>query len=153
MTALSCTSVNDVIGFAIQKEELAMEFYRQCSLRTSHSGLKEFFDELAREEQRHRDMLRDLDSLHLDEVKLEKVEDLKISDYLADVPFQEDMTYQDALILAMKKEEKAHGFYATWKSKCMNDRAAKLFQILETEESKHKRKLETLYDDEILAWD
>jgi len=153
MTAVSCTSVNDVIGFAIAKEELAMEFYRKCSRRTKHSGIKEFFDELAAEEQRHRDMLRDMDSLHLDDVKLEKVEDLKISDYLADVPFSDDMTYQDALILAMKKEEKAHAFYAAWKGKCMHEKAAKLFQVLENEEAKHKRKLETLYDDEILAWD
>ncbi|MGA2400516.1 MAG: ferritin family protein, partial [Syntrophobacteraceae bacterium] len=105
------------------------------------------------EEQHHRDMLKNLDSLNLDKMELAKVEDLKITDYLVDVPFTESITYQEALLIAMKKEEKAHAFYSGWKDKCMSEKASKLFQVLENEEAKHKRKLESLYDEEILAWD
>lgn len=153
MSTVSCSSVNDVVSFAIEKEEKAMEFYRKCADRAQNPGIKTFFEEMIEEERGHRNMLRDLDSLNLDGIKLPKVEDLKISDYLVDIPFKEDLSYQEALILAMKKEEKAHDFYSAWKTKCMSDKAAKLFQILENEEAKHKRKLETLYDDEILTWD
>jgi len=53
----------------------------------------------------------------------------------------------------MKKEEKAHAFYGAWKTKCMHEKTAKVFEILATEELKHKRKIETIYDDEILTWD
>jgi rubrerythrin len=53
----------------------------------------------------------------------------------------------------MKKEEKALAFYSGWKNKCMSEKASKLFQVLENEEEKHKRKLEKLYDEEILGWD
>jgi rubrerythrin len=105
------------------------------------------------EEQGHRDMLRKLDSLDLDKVELQQVENLKISDYLMDVTFSDKITYQDALLLAMKKEEKALAFYSGWKNKCMSEKASKLFQMLENEEEKHKRKLEKLYDEEILGWD
>ena len=153
MSTLSCQSVSDVVDFAIEKEEKAMEFYRKCAERAKNPGIKDFFKEMYAEEQHHRDMLKNLDSLNLDKMKLEKVEDLKITDYLVDVPFTDTITYQEALLLAMKKEEKAHAFYSGWKDKCMSEKASKLFQILENEEAKHKRKLESLYDEEILAWD
>ena len=153
MSTLSCHSVSDVVGFAIEKEEKAMEFYRKCAERTKNPGIREFFEEMVVEEQKHRDMLKNLDSLNLDGVKLQKVENLKISDYLIDVPFTDDITYQEALILAMKKEEKALAFYSGWKNKCVSEKASKLFQMLENEEEKHKRKLEKLYDEEILGWD
>ncbi len=153
MTTLSCHSVDDVVGFAIEKEEKAMEFYRQCADRAKNPGIKEFFREMVAEEQKHRDMLKNLDSLKLDEVKLKQVENLKISDYLVDVPFSEDISYQEALIVAMKKEEKALAFYSGWKNKCVSEKASKLFQLLANEEEKHKRMLEKLYDEEILNWD
>ncbi|MFZ2447972.1 MAG: ferritin family protein [Syntrophobacteraceae bacterium] len=153
MSTVSCSSMNDVVSFAIEKEEKAMDFYRQCSVRAKNPGIKQFFEEMVQEEQRHRDMLRDLDTLGLDNVKLPAVEDLRISDYMVDIPFKDDLSYQEALTIAMKKEEKAHAFYAAWKGKCASEKTAKLFEVLENEEAKHKRKLENLYDDEILTWD
>ena len=70
---------------------------------------------MAEEEERHREMLAGLDPQDLSDIRLERTEDLRIGDYLVDLPFHPDITYQDALILAMKKEEKAHAFYAGWK--------------------------------------
>ncbi len=153
MSTISCHSVSDVVDFAIEKEEKAMEFYRKCAERAKNPGIREFFKEMVAEEQSHRDMLRNLDSLNLDNIKLQEVENLKISDYLVDVAFSDNITYQEALLLAMKKEEKALAFYSGWKNKCMSEKASKLFQVLENEEEKHKRKLEKLYDEEILGWD
>ena len=153
MSTLSCHSVSDVIHFAIEKEEKAMEFYRKCAELAKNPGIKEFFGEMVAEEQSHRDMLKNLDSLKLDEIKFEPVENLKISDYLVDIPFSDSVTYQEALIIAMKKEEKALAFYSDWKNKCVSEKAGKLFQVLAKEEEKHKRKLEKLYDEDILSWD
>ncbi len=153
MTTISCSSMDDVVNFAIEKEEKAMEFYQMCSTRATNPGIKKFFSEMVQEEQRHRDLLKDLNPAGLADSKLEKVEDLRISDYLVDVQFRNDLTYQEALTIAMKKEEKAHAFYAGWKNKCMHEKTAKLFEMLAVEEMKHKRKIETLYDEEILTWD
>lgn len=151
MSTVSCSSLEEVVNFAIEKEERAMDFYRKCAQFARNPGIREFFEEMAMEEQRHRNMLRDLDTSHLAEVKLETVEDLRISDYLMDISFDENMSYQDALTLAMKKEEKAQAFYAGWKNKCIHEKAANLFEILQNEEAKHKRKLEALYDEEVLT--
>ena len=153
MSVLSCHSVNDVVDFAIQKEEKAMQFYQECADRAKNPGIKEFFREMVVEEQGHRDMLKSLDSLNLDNVKLQKVENLKISDYPVEVTFSESVSYQDALIIAMKKEEKAMAFYGGWKDKCMSEKASKLFQLLEMKKKSTKRKLEKLYDEDILGWD
>ncbi|GLI34153.1 ferritin family protein [Desulforhabdus amnigena] len=153
MTSVSCSSVDDVVNFAINKEEKAMEFYQKCADRAKNPGIKKFFLEMVTEEKRHRDMLKDLDVLGISDVKLPQVEDLQIGDYLIDVEFYDDITYQEALTLAMKKEEKAHAFYSGWKNKCMHEKTSKLFELLAMEELKHKRTIETMYDEEILAWD
>ena len=153
MTTVSCSSVDSVVNFAIDKEEKAMDFYQKCADRAKNQGIKKFFQEMVDEEKRHRDLLKGLNPSALGDIKLDKVEDLHISDYLIDVQFRNELTYQEALTLAMKKEEKAHAFYAAWKDKCMHEKTGKLFEMLATEEMKHKRKIETVYDEEILVWD
>lgn len=153
MSSVSCSSVDDVVKFAIDKEQKAMEFYQKCADRAKNPGIKKFFQEMAAEEQRHRDMLKGLDVLGISDVQLAKVEDLRIGDYLVDVQFYDEITYQEALTLAMKKEEKAHAFYSGWKNKCMHEKTSKLFELLAQEEMKHKRTIETIYDDQILSWD
>lgn len=153
MTTVSCSSVDAVINFAIEKEEKAISFYQQCADRAKNQGIKKFFLEMVEEEKRHRQLLKELDLAALSDIKLAKVEDLRISDYLLDVQFHEQLTYQEALALSMKKEEKAHAFYLGWKDKCMHEKTARLFELLANEELKHKRKMETMYDEEILIWD
>ncbi len=152
MTTVSCSSMDDVVKFAIQKEEKAMDFYLKCASVARNPGIRDFFQELAKEEERHRDLLRGLNVDGLDDIKLEKIEDLQISQYLVDVDFKDDMTYQEALTLAMKKEQKAHDFYAAWGNKCGHEKTSRLFQLLAQEEMKHKRTIENKYDDDILSW-
>jgi rubrerythrin len=153
MTTVSCSSVDNVISFAMEKEEKAMLFYQKCADRATNPGIKKFFQEMAEEENRHLELLKDLNPSALGDIKLVKVEDLHISDYLVDVQFHDKLTYQEALILSMKKEEKAQAFYLGWKDKCLHEKTAKLFEMLANEELKHKRKIENVYDEEILAWD
>ena len=153
MTTVSCSSVDTVINFAIEKEEKAMDFYQKCAERAKNQGIKKFFQEMVEEEKRHRDLLKGLNPSALGDIKLDKVENLRISDYLIDVQFRDNLTYQEALTLAMKKEEKAHAFYSGWKNKCMHEKTARIFEMLANEELEHKRKIEIIYDEEILTWD
>jgi rubrerythrin len=81
------------------------------------------------------------------------VEDLRLSDFMVDVQFTPDINYQQALAMAMKKEEKAHAFYAAWKDRCSSENTQKIFEFLAGEELKHKRKIEEIYDSDILQWD
>jgi rubrerythrin len=145
--------MRDVVAFAIDREKKAEEFYTQCAHKATQPGIKQFFQDMAQEEQRHKQLLTDLDPQSLEDFEPHPPEDLKISDFLVDVQFTPDITYQEALTMAMKKEEKAHAFYQAWEKKCTNEKTSKVFSMLAEEELKHKRKVEEIYDSEILTWD
>jgi len=152
MNEYACRSMQDVIDFAIKREENARDDYLQYRDKTNNKGLKDFFQELADEEEKHRQLLADRDVSHLGAFEPTQVENLKLSDFMVDVKFSPDMDYQEALTLAMKKEEKAHAFYAAWQNRCADAETAKLFEFLAGEEMKHKRKLEDVFDQDILMW-
>jgi rubrerythrin len=153
MGQISCHVMQDVVAFAIDREEKARDFYAQCAQKAQKPGIKEFFQDMAKEEERHKQLLTELDTDLLERLDSLPPEDLKLSDFLVDVQFTPDITYQEALAMAMKKEEKAHAFYQAWEKKCTNEKTSKVFSMLADEELKHKRKIEEIYDSEILTWD
>ena len=59
------------------------------------------------------------------------------------------MTYQEALILAMKREKAAYKLYMKLSEIAPNDNLKKVFKGLAIEEAKHKLKFEIEYDDVI----
>ncbi len=153
MSSISCRSMNDVIEFAKDREQKAQDFYLQCVDLAKQKGLKDFFREMAEEEARHLRMLQELDTSQPEAIQSESTEDLQLSDFLVDVDFKREMTYQEALIMAMKKEEKAHRFYSAWSSRCSREQTTNVFQMLAQEELKHKRKIEEIYDSDIYQQD
>ncbi|HPS46339.1 MAG TPA: ferritin family protein, partial [Bacteroidales bacterium] len=60
------------------------------------------------------------------------------------------MTYQDALVLAMKKEKSAFKLYMNLSNKTANKELKDLFLMLAMEESKHKLRFEIEYDENVL---
>ncbi|MDY6904491.1 MAG: ferritin family protein [Thermodesulfobacteriota bacterium] len=152
MNAFECRSISDVVDFAVKREENARDYYLQCRDKAENSGIKDFFKELADEEEKHRKLLTEVDLSDAGTLEPAQVENLKLSDFMVNAEFSPDITYQEALTLAMKKEEKAHAFYAAWKDKCKGSKVAELFEFLAGEEMKHKRKLEDIYDEDILMW-
>ena len=140
----------DVLEFAIEKEEEAAEFYQEASRKAEKSHMKETFQSMAKEEQKHRELLTNLDVEKVADKKIESVPDLKISDYLVDVEYSPDMEYQDVLILAMKREKKAFQLYTNIADRTDDPDTKKLFQVLAQEEAKHKLKLETEYDEHVM---
>ena len=153
MAQIACRSMQDVVAFAIDREEKARDFYRQCAEKAQKKGIREFFQEMADEEERHRSLLVEQDLSGEGEFSSPAVEDLRLSDFMVDVKFTPDINYQEALAMAMKKEEKAHAFYVAWQDRCSNEKTARVFEFLAGEELQHKRKIEEIYDTDILQWD
>ncbi|MFH1940482.1 MAG: ferritin family protein [bacterium] len=139
------------IRFALEKEIEAVDFYQKCSELTTRSGMKNAFLEMSEEEKNHVRMLENFKPEHVEKVELKDIPNLKIGDYLVEMEFSPDMSYQDLLILAMKREEKAHSLYLELAQKSRNASVVKLFQILAQEELKHKHRLEREYDDVVLS--
>ena len=143
----------DVIQFALEKEKEAVAFYEKCGELTTRSGMKKAFSEMADEEKKHVRMLENFKPEHVDKGRLREIPDLKISDYLVDKDFSPEMSYQDLLILAMKREEKSHDLYEGLAREGGDPSVVKLFQLLAQEELKHKNRLEKEYDEVIMMWD
>jgi rubrerythrin len=137
----------EIMNFAIEKEIEAATFYEEASKTETFSGAKETLESFAKEERKHQDMLEHFSKENIEHYTIEKIPDLKRSDYLVDLEYEPGMAYPDLLRLAMKREEKAHNFYTDFSEGADTPDHKKLFQVLAQEEAKHKLKLETLLDD------
>ena len=140
----------EIIKFAIEKEIKSYNFYTKASKSAKFSGVKDLFSDLAKEEMGHRKMLEKFDMKKMVQSKIEKVPDLKISDYIVDAEFKPDMLYADILRMAIKMEERALKLYKNMNKANRDENLKKLFSLLANEEAKHKLRLEKIYDDEIL---
>lgn len=138
-----------LIEFAIEKEEEAAAFYRDCSKRASRKEMQETFIRMAEEEEGHKLKIERFNRDTIESGELKQVPNLKISDYLSDMEFRPGMNYAELLVLAMKREEKSHALYSGLAEQTDDLSIKKLFQILAQEELKHKLRLEKEYDDEV----
>ncbi|MFH1006619.1 MAG: ferritin family protein [Candidatus Latescibacterota bacterium] len=144
-------NIEAILAFAIEKEQETAEFYVWASGLSDRANLRTMFLDLAGEERKHEAMLKGLDPRHLQTHLLAPVRDLKISDYLVDVAFSPDMDYQDALILATKREGRAQQFYLDLATHTDESALKNLFAVLAQEEARHKLRLETEYDENVLS--
>ena len=143
-------SINDILDFAIINEQKAVDFYINLSQRFNDKILRKSFEDFAKEEMGHKARLTQIKETGLYEMKTEDVQDLKIADYLVRAEPTKDMSYADALRLAMKREKAAYRLYLVLAEKAPNDGMKNLFNGLAQEEAKHKLRFEIEYDDFIL---
>lgn len=143
-------SVDEVLDFAIVREQEAFDFYHALASNASNEKLKTLFTAFAKVEAGHK---RKLEGVREGTTYLPvrgKAVDLKISDYLVEVDSSPDMSFQDALIVAMKREERAKALYTQMASTVEDGLLTELFTQLAKEESTHKRRFETLYEENFL---
>ncbi|MEI8202069.1 MAG: ferritin family protein [Bacteroidota bacterium] len=144
-------SVKEILDFAIESEQEAVDFYTKLASMTKTDAIKEVFIDFAREEMGHKAKLMDIKETGILITSSENIIDLKISDYLVSVHPTPDMTYQDALVLAMKKEKAAFKLYTALAERAPNADLKNLFLMLAQEESKHKLRFEIEYDEFVLT--
>lgn len=146
-------SYDDIIKFAIQREEAAIKAYGDLSETAKTPGLKEMLLELQSEEKNHKKLLLNITEEQIASFSKEEVIDLKISDYLTEEPPSEDMNFQDLLIFAAKKEQDAVELYTKLRDDAENNEMKELFDFLIVQEKSHKLKLEKEYEKHVLEWD
>jgi rubrerythrin len=137
----------DIIDFAIEKENEAVAFYEEAAEAQSMSGSRQMFKEFANEERKHADMLRNIGNEDVSGYNFKWIPDMKRSNFLVDIPYEKNMVYKDMLHLAIKREEKSLALYNELLGKSEKPEFKNVFKMLCQEEAKHKLKLETLFDD------
>jgi rubrerythrin len=144
-------SLQEIIDFAISKEIEAAAFYEEISNQEGMSGAKEMLLEFAEQEKKHRRLLEELKTKGVVQgvsgYTFKWIPDIKRSDYAVDLDYRKGMTYNELLMLAMKREEKALALYNQLLRQAEGDHAKEVFKMLCQEEAKHKLALETKYDD------
>ncbi len=142
-------SVDDILEFAIAGEVAANQFYMELAGKMKNPAMAKVFEDFAKEELGHK---AKLEAIKQDKTleSTEKVADLKIADYLVDVEPKPDMDYQNALILAMKKEKAAYRFYLDLAAVAEAEELTNIFLYIAQEEAKHKLRFEIEYDDVVL---
>lgn len=143
-------TINDILDFAINSEQEAVEFYSSLASNAKNDEMKSVFEQFAKEEMGHKAMLMKIKSEDTFEIRDQQIIDLKIADYLVDVEASPNMSYEEALIVAMKKEKSAFRLYSNLAAKAPNDKMKRIFLSLAQEESKHKLRFEIEYDDFVL---
>ncbi len=144
-------STDEILDFAIEREEEAAAFYRSLMDKTKWPWMTDTFEEFAREEDRHKAKLVGIKKGKLLASAAEKVVDLKIGDYLADPEPSGELDYQNVLILAMKREKKAFKLYSDLAAMIEDANLCEVFLSLAQEEAKHKLRFELEYDEHILT--
>ena len=142
-------TVKQLLARAIGKEQEAYLFYLSMAKLVNNPGTKQMLTELAEEELQHKKRLECLDLRKIGSLKTGEIKDLGIERYLSESPASPDMTPSDALRFAMKEEEDAHKFYLYLLESATDPEVKSLAEALAREESKHKLKLEKMWDEEV----
>lgn len=143
-------SVNDILDFAINQEQEAVDFYLQLAAQMKNTSMKTTFEDFAREEVIHKAKLQKIKDEGVFTMPKEHILDLKVADYITNVYPSGEMEYRDALVLAMKKEKAAFKLYTSLAQRTGNEALKDLFLGLAQEESKHKLSFEIEYDEFIM---
>ncbi len=144
-------SVDEVLDFAIDKEEEARLFYLEWAEKLENKALREQFVIFAGEENKHKEKLQRVKSGSTFKPAAKQVTDLKIVDYLVDIAPTPGMDYQEALIVAMRREKASFKFYNDLAAMAPDEGLRETFLALAQEEAKHKLRLETEYEKEIYS--
>ena len=138
-----------VLDYATEKEIEANQFYMDLAKKMKNPAMRKVFEAFAKEELGHKAKLEAIkQGKEIQPAK--EITDLKIADYTVDVKPAPDMSYQDAMILAMRKEKAAFRLYLDLADQVENEDQKALFLSLAQEEAKHKLRFEIEYDDVML---
>lgn len=149
-------SFAEIMQYAIEREVEEYYFYTDLAARVDSAEVREMMLRHAQEEDGHRRQLEEILSNHrLPAIERQLPEsDLKIADYLIPNERQQDhLSYQDALILAIKREQASANLYEDLGRFAEERQTRRIFQFLASQEKHHKEMLEKEYDDNFLDQD
>lgn len=148
---MSFVTLDQVIKFAVQREETAYQLYKDAAVKSKSPAARKMFEEMAAEEAGHKEVFGKMDVKRAEQYKKITIPDMKISKYLVDVPLKPDATYQEILTYAIKTEDNAYHLYVTAAEATDDPDLKKVLQVFADVEKGHKIKVERLYDEYVLT--
>jgi rubrerythrin len=144
-------SAEEILNFAIKDEQRAANLYKDLAKRSHNREMQKTFEQFSKEELGHKKKLERIKAGGKIVVSDTKIQDLKIGDYLVEVSTsRDDLSYQEALIVAMKEEKAAFKLYSDLAARTNDAAVKKVLLMLAQEEAKHKLRFEIEYDENVL---
>jgi rubrerythrin len=141
---------NKIIEFAISKEQEAVDFYHDLQNVVKHDSTKEILKDFELMEHGHIEILKSFKTEEVMDLHHNpNIKNLKLSDPMVEPLPSTSLTFQEVMIMAMKREDGAAELYQTLSNEAENANVKKLFQQLADEEMKHKFQLESMYEKEV----
>jgi rubrerythrin len=149
----------NALMIALKKEEDSFAFYKNAEKTVMFKPLKTLFRDLAKQEVKHKNILaKEMKKIEGGASKVEKLtkssgkaKDYGLSKYLVPQNVKPTMGYQEALIVAMKREEGACELFDYLRTITMDSGLKEVFTTLYNWEVEHLKKLEEKYDEDILT--
>lgn len=140
-----------IIISAIENEVSAYKFYAQAAQKMTDASAKALFNELAEEERSHEQMLARLDLSSFKAIPTYDIPDFGVAEGVSKPELSIEMSFSDAITLAMKNEEEAMLLYSALANLADAPEQKQLFQSLSDMEKGHKARLEEIYNNAAYA--
>lgn len=138
----------EVLAFAAEREEAARQFYLELARQTNDTFMKQIFMDFAHEEEKHRETLENLEAEGLERIFdniIKPINDLALAENAPKVSPAGELDFKEALLLAMKREDKSHQLYSMLAETSDDHAISLLFVGLAKEEAHHKLRIERAY--------
>jgi rubrerythrin len=142
--------IDEVLDFAVTREEEAVRFYLDLAVVAKKPAMKEVFRAFAKEEEGHKARLEAMKKQGKLASSAGKVADLKMADYLVADEVTPNLDYQQALVIAMKKEKASFKLYTDLAAAVSDESVRPAFLALALEEARHKLRFEIEYDEHVM---
>ena len=136
----------DVLDFAILQEKAAQQFYAKLCDEVLDPDVQLFYRTLVQEESLHEKNLRELKRFEYELIEPD-IEALRESGYLDAMPVSPEVTFEEAVRYAIKKEKSARMLYHMLAQMCKRKELADLFNELAAQEKSHADYFQAEYKD------
>jgi rubrerythrin len=144
-------TIESILAQAIALEEEAHTLYSNAAAVAISDPIRDRLEELARIELTHKAKLQEVMTGNVRwavrRSKADPVVDLRLSDHLVSGSLEPDADFPDVLLYAAGRERAAHDFYAAMGELVEDPLHKSLFEMLATEELRHKYLIEKTYED------
>lgn len=145
-------TIRDALDMAIREEIKAYTLYFNLSKIVKNQGTKSMLVELADQEKGHQKLLKGITENDVQNRLGQNIpsESSDITNFMIETNLDEDATPREAIVYAIKAEQKAIDFYAALGDNLTDPSLKQIFTKLASEEKGHKIKLEDEYEEHFM---
>ena len=140
-------SIDEILDLAVEREIAANQLYKDLAKRAANKMLKNLFEQLAQEEQQHKEKIvfEIIKTGRTIDTKL-KESYLSMDDYDEDDASVVDLDFKDVFRMAIEKEKRSVRFYLELAAMVDDRPSREVLLSLAEEEAAHKARFEIVLE-------